>query len=155
MAHQRLLFAAVLTVLTAGCASGGGPDPATDAPMDPADRPEAAVAPAADAGIFTAGQAERGSEVYADVCLDCHTRVEFTESTFLFAWEGASVARLLSYVMESMPDDAPGSLPERSYLDVTAYILQLNGWDAGPVELENDLEALREVTFEARGASTP
>jgi hypothetical protein len=101
-------------------------------------------------GVFTSTQAERGEEVYGDVCLECHTRVEFQEDAFLFAWEGSSVATLLSYLQESMPDDAPGTLPERSYLDVTAYILAMNGWEAGSRELEADDAMLAELTFEAR-----
>jgi hypothetical protein len=58
-------------------------------------------------------------------------------------------------MIENMPDDAPGSLPERSYLDVTAYILAQNGWTPGSVELEGDLEALRQIPFESRGAPAP
>ena len=49
-----------------------------------------------------------------------------------------------------MPDDAPGTLPERSYLDVTAYILEMNGWEAGSQELRADDEMLAELTFAAR-----
>ncbi len=151
--RRQLYLTAALSTLALGCASGGGPEPAPDARMDPAARPEPAAA--AGPALFTASQAERGAEVYGDVCLECHTRVEFTEDAFLFGWEGASVARLLSYMMENMPDDAPGSLPQRSYLDVTAYILAQNGWAAGEVELEGDMEALRQISFESRGPSAP
>ena len=152
--RRQLSLSAALSALALGCASGGGPEPVPDAGVDPVDRTDTAAA-AAGPAIFTAGQAERGAEVYDDVCLECHTRVEFTENAFLFGWEGASVARLLSYMMENMPDDAPGSLPERSYLDVTAYILAQNGWAPGSAELEGDLEALRQISFESRGSSAP
>jgi len=152
--RRHLSLSAALSALALGCASGGGPEPEPGARVDPGARPETAVA-ADGPAIFTATQAERGAQVYDDVCLECHTRVEFTENAFLFGWEGASVARLLSYMMENMPDDAPGSLSERSYLDVTAYILAQNGWEPGSVELESDMEALREISFESRGASAP
>jgi len=152
--RRQLSLSAALSVLALGCASGGAPDPAPDARVDPA-APSDAAAVTEGPAIFTSSQAERGADVYDDVCLECHTRVEFTEDAFLFGWEGASVARLLSYMMENMPDDAPGSLPERSYLDVTAYILAQNGWTAGSVELESDMDALRQISFESRVTSAP
>jgi hypothetical protein len=135
-------FLLILTaaLFAASCASGGA---STSEPV------ETTPAPGGEA-LFTQAQADRGEAVYEDVCLECHTRVEFKEDAFLFAWEGASVGRLLSYLMENMPDESPGSLPERSYLDVTAYILQMNGWSAGDTELMNDEAALRAVRFEAR-----
>jgi len=139
-----------LSILAASCASGD-PEVATTAPVS--DRGSAAAAVSTDMvmeGLFTASQVERGEEVYGDVCLDCHTRVEFKEDAFLFAWEGSSVATLLSYLQESMPDDAPGTLPERSYTDVTAYILHMNGWEPGSRELRADDEMLSELTFAAR-----
>jgi len=37
-----------------------------------------------------------------------------------------------------MPDDNPGGLEEQVYLDVVAYILNLNGHDGGPAELSAD-----------------
>lgn len=142
---------AVLLALafTAACASGD-PELADVAPVsEPGPVASAAMEPTSE-GVFTLSQAERGEEVYADVCLECHTRVEFQEDAFLFAWEGSSVATLLAYLRESMPDDAPGSLPERSYVDVTAYILQMNGWTPGARELQGDDAALADLTFEAR-----
>lgn len=145
----------VLLTLAWGCASGGSaPDGAGDATAPAPAAASPAAAPASDA-LFTAAQAERGKAVYDNVCLECHTRVEFAENAFLFAWEGASVGRLFSYMQESMPDDAPGSLPERDYLAVTAYILELNGWAPGDAEMANDPDRLRAVRFEARGGETP
>jgi hypothetical protein len=145
-----VLLAVGLAISSASCASGS-PEAADVAPASDA---EAAVAPVSTEmvmeGVFTTSQAERGAEVYGDVCLDCHTRVEFKEDAFLFAWEGSSVATLLSYLQESMPDDAPGTLPARSYADVTAYILAMNGWVAGSRELTGDDEMLSELTFQAR-----
>lgn len=139
-----------LSILAAACASGD-PELTDVAPVS--DRGAEAADVSTDMvmeGVFTASQVQRGEEVYGDVCADCHTRVEFQEDAFLFAWEGSSVATLLSYLQESMPDDAPGTLPERSYADVTAYILQMNGWEPGSQELRADDEMLSELTFAAR-----
>lgn len=144
------LLALALPVAATSCASGSDPDLADMAPVsEPAPGARASTAATSEA-VFTAPQAERGAEVYQDVCLECHTRVEFQEDAFLFAWEGSSVGTLLSYLQESMPDDAPGTLPERAYVDVTAYILEMNGWEAGGRELAGDDPRLSEMTFRAR-----
>lgn len=139
--------------LCAGCAAGSSPA----AEPEPPAATEAA-APAADTGVdalFTAEQARRGEAVYQRVCLECHTRTEFTERPFLFAWEGTSVAQVYSYIAENMPDDGPGSLPERTYLDAMAYILELNGYPAGTSELTGDLERMGAVAFESRNSGRP
>ena len=144
------LFALSLSLITASCASGD-PELANVAPAsDPGSASAAVSTDMVMEGVYTSSQAERGADVYDDVCLECHTRVEFKEDAFLFAWEGSSVATLLSYLKESMPDDAPGTLPEGSYADVTAYILEMNGWEPGSQELRADDAMLAEMTFQAR-----
>jgi quinoprotein glucose dehydrogenase len=143
------LAAVGFPLVAASCASGD-PEPAGVTPVSDAAAAADVSTEMVMEGVFTASQAERGAEVYDDVCLECHTRVEFKEDAFLFAWEGSSVATLLSYLQESMPDDAPGTLPAGSYTDVTAYILEMNGWEAGSRELRGDDEMLSELTFQAR-----
>ena len=44
-----------------------------------------------------------------------------------------------------MPEDAPGSLPDQEYVDVVAYILELNGHDAGEGELSATEESLGQL----------
>ena len=43
----------------------------------------------------------------------------------------------------SMPEDNPGGLPGQTYADVIAYILELNGYEAGDTELTTDRDAMR------------
>jgi len=134
--------------------SCGGSAPSSTpaaAPQAPAARPAAPVtAPASDVpALYTEVQAERGAKVYDRVCLECHTQVEFKERQFLFAWEGSSVAQIYRYIAENMPDDGPGSLQERDYIDTMAYILQMNGYPAGMAELTADVERMGAVPFES------
>lgn len=152
----RALLAAFLVL--AGCGGGvatvaaAAPTPAAE----PAPAPAVETSAAADVEqLYTEEQARRGSEVYDRVCLECHTRVEFTERPFLFAWEGTSVAQVYRYIAENMPDDGPGSLPERDYLDAMAFILEMNGYPAGPDELTADDERMSAVSFEKHGTARP
>jgi hypothetical protein len=41
-------------------------------------------------------------------------------------------------VRSTMPDDNPGGLADQVYLDVTAYILDMNGHTVGAAELTAD-----------------
>ena len=54
-----------------------------------------------------------------------------------------------------MPDDGPGALPEATYLDAMAYILEMNGYPAGDLELTADMSRMDSVPFEAHGSSRP
>lgn len=145
-----------LALLT-GC-GGGSVAEAQAAPASPAVEAVATEAPGPEPGadaLYTAEQARRGEAAYERTCLECHTRVEFAERPFLFAWEGTSVAQVYSYVAENMPDDGPGSLPERDYLDVMAFILEMNGYPAGSEELTADLERMSQVPFQGHGGGRP
>ena len=42
-----------------------------------------------------------------------------------------------------MPDDNPGGLPRQTYVDVMAYMLELNGYPAGSDELPPNEDVLR------------
>lgn len=153
---RTLSAAAALVAVSVGCASAAASNPAPPAsspdPAAPAPRPGAMDGVDA---LYTVAQARRGEAAYEKVCLECHTKVEFRERPFLFAWEGTSVGQLYTYIAENMPDDGPGSLPESDYLDTLAYILEMNGYPAGDAELTGDVERMRAVPFQAHGAGRP
>ena len=52
-----------------------------------------------------------------------------------------------------MPVDAPGSLTNQQYVDVVAYMLQLNGHPAGKSALAPDPAALRKVRIDIRSTA--
>jgi mono/diheme cytochrome c family protein len=92
-------------------------------------------------GAYTSSQAARGQAAYATYCNRCHAAdgegvaQRFTGDRFWAAWGEAPVDRLFTYLRRSMPNDAPGSLSEATYVDVTAFLLQSNGAPAGAGEL--------------------
>ena len=65
-----------------------------------------------------------------------------------FSWQGHALADLYGYVRNSMPKSDPGSLTERQYILVLAYLLKLNGMPAGAEELPGDSLALSRIRIE-------
>lgn len=95
---------------------------------------------------FTAAQVEAGKEVFGRVCFVCH-KADLTGSeiappligsSFAGNWSGQKASQLLAFVMEEMPQTAPGSLDRDSYLRVVAYILSFNGVPTGATALTVD-----------------
>lgn len=99
-------------------------------------------------GAFTAAQVERGDEVFTASCVECHSTSEMKGDDFMFNWEGSSVGRLYRAITRTMPESDPGGLPTPDYLAVVAYILEMNGFPAGEMELTADTELLNSLRIE-------
>lgn len=138
-----------LTILLAGCASGGSPQAADENPepvnitssAPPAETGTTTGGGAVEdhvTGIFTSAQADRGRTAFEETCSDCHTNTEFQGRTFQSDWGHRTVYSFYRTLRSTMPDDNPGSLGEVTYVDVVSYILSINGHAAGPVELAAD-----------------
>lgn len=89
-------------------------------------------------GAYTGAQARYGASVYTQKCSVCHganlqgeTGTALTGPTFSQAYGTGTAAQLYDFISRQMPQDAPGSLTQQQYLDVTAYILSKNGLPAG------------------------
>ncbi|MDH3224128.1 MAG: cytochrome c [Gemmatimonadota bacterium] len=135
-----------------GCASSGVPDPGSPPgpePQAPAEAPEPEAVPvaAASAGLYTETQATRGGEIFESVCSECHTTSEFRGRSFQADWGRRSVYSFYRTVRSTMPDDNPGGLSEQVYLDVVAYILDMNGHAPGPGELSAE-SPMRDVRID-------
>ena len=50
-------------------------------------------------------------------------------------------------VSTQMPEDAPGSLDLEQYADIVAFVLRLNGFEAGSAELPPDAAALETISL--------
>ncbi len=97
-------------------------------------------------GVFTAEQAAEGKMVYQRVCSSCHT-LDWYQGQPLRSWDGAAVYALFEIILVGMPEDNPGSLPRKSYVDVLAYILELNGLPAGETPLPSGRSSLNAILF--------
>ena len=64
-------------------------------------------------------------------------------------WAGKPVGALYTKAHDTMPPSRPGGLPEASYVDIVAYILQTNGVPAGDTELPAGIAELNAMTIPA------
>jgi len=102
-------------------------------------------------GVYSRDQAERGKKAYGVFCENCHAAdLGGTNSGDSGApplrrdgfMAGSNANALFSKIAESMPFDAPGSLPKTDYLDILAYLFQENGFPAGSAPLPVDAAQL-------------
>ncbi len=112
---------------------------------------------AAGSGIeprFTAKQVSDGKKSYDSHCAVCHgsTLKNGTFGTplageyFQSKWSGKSVAAFHSK-SRTMPPASPASLAAEVYANIVAYILDVNGYQAGDAPLPHDESALSGMTI--------
>lgn len=94
-------------------------------------------------GVYTAAQAARGEAAYSTSCGGCHEGQDadgpqLTGKVFLDRWREDTLEPLFTFIKTRMPGNLPGSLDERAYTDILAYILQTNSLPAGKRELTSD-----------------
>jgi mono/diheme cytochrome c family protein len=110
-------------------------------------------------GVYTAAQAARGQEVYSQQCSRCH-REDLTGAGgvlignhFMDQWREDSLNSFYKILRQTMPANAPASLSEKQYLDIVAYVLQMNEFPAGEKELTPDVVA--RVRIEGKEGPAP
>lgn len=93
-------------------------------------------------GAYSAAQATRGESAYQLNCAGCHGETldgramgPLRGDKFLDRWREESLAPLFDHIRTRMPANAAGSLSAATYLDILAYILQVNQYPAGQQEL--------------------
>src|SRR5580698_3695326 len=103
-------------------------------------------------GGFTESQFARGASVYTQFCVQCHGANLQGESgpalsgqVLKAAYGGGTAAQLYDFISRQMPQNAPASLKQWQYLDVTAYVLSKNGLPSGSTPLA--VETLAQVSL--------
>jgi mono/diheme cytochrome c family protein len=102
-------------------------------------------------GWFTRDQAARGRSQYRTQCASCHAdnmagigpAPPLAGGAFLAKWSTLTVSDLFERVRTTMPQNAPHSLGDSVYTDITAFILRANNFPTGETELSADSERLR------------
>lgn len=87
-----------------------------------------------DDAVYSRAQARAGKKIYEQHCIACHKRNYFRG--VLRAREGESLASLFEVMVALMPQNAPGSLSDRDYVDVIAYIVSQSRYDEGKQRLK-------------------
>jgi len=100
------------------------------------------------AGVYTAAQADRGQALFRSKCASCHAPNRFTDDLFYTSFAGKPLWEMFDVISDSMPEDNPGSLKKEEYADVIAYLLKLNNFPAGAVDLPIDKDALSAILME-------
>ena len=103
-------------------------------------------------GVYAPAQADRGQSDYGWYCRRCHGE-DLTGSgnvlrggKFMDHWREDNLKNLFSTLKNTMPRGAPRSLDDSEYLDIIAYLLQVNAFPSGSEELTADaLERIRIV----------
>jgi mono/diheme cytochrome c family protein len=105
---------------------------------------------------FTADQVTRGSDIYAERCVQCHgdklDNGEFGGAAlngmyFKQHWAGGSVAALIAFMKAKMPPDRPGSLTDQSSADLAAFLLDANDYPKGDKELPPDAATQQKLSL--------
>ncbi len=97
-------------------------------------------------GIYSEEQAKRGVTVYQEVCAACHgvdlrgdsNSPSLIGVSFMFLWEHRSLGELLTKIQTEMPPANPNSLPSENYVDILAYVMQVNSFPAGKDKLSDE-----------------
>ncbi len=108
-------------------------------------------------GVYTKAQADRGKDLYVHQCLDCHgedlegdpENPPLTTPAFVYKWNSLTVGDLFDRVHRDMPPDKMGTLTRQKAADLVAFLLSFNKFPAGAQELPPDLQALRQIRFDA------
>lgn len=86
------------------------------------------------ANAYTPGQAEAGRVAYAANCQLCHGEnmnlldvAPLAGPGFANSWRGRTAGELVTQLRTTMPPEGPGSLEDGVYVDVAAFLLQVNG----------------------------
>ncbi|HML15408.1 MAG TPA: PQQ-binding-like beta-propeller repeat protein [Bryobacteraceae bacterium] len=113
------------------------------------------------AAIFTIAQAQAGRGVYDQNCAGCHganfegsgDAPALAGGTFILKWRTKMVSELFGEILQTMPPTSPGSLSEGAGLNVTAYILERNGAQAGERALTAGTATLISAVATAQGSA--
>lgn len=112
-------------------------------------------------GVYTSAQAERGKSNFTGSCARCHladlsggTGPSLKGERFITAWENENLYRLFTKIRDTMPPNFGTTLTEEAKLDVITYILQSNGFPAGPTELKINVDNLEATPIVRKGAGS-
>jgi len=89
------------------------------------------------AWAYTPEQLAAGSAAYATNCGACHgdnlnllEPAPLAGATFVGRWQGRTTVELFQQLRATMPPEGPGSLPDSTYVEIIAFLLESNGAEA-------------------------
>jgi hypothetical protein len=89
------------------------------------------------------------------VCQACHEIKDMTSPDFKVKWAGRTAFDLFEIISTTMPEAEPGTLTQRTYVDIVAYLMQLNGVPSGTTALAAEPSALSSARLTFSPHTTP
>jgi S-disulfanyl-L-cysteine oxidoreductase SoxD len=121
-------------------------------------------------GVYTYEQADRGKALYVTHCASCHgpdlrgrpplgsgsaaTNLSTSSSPplrgyeFVANWTSLPLGSIRERIRLSMPQNAPGTLTRAMTTDITAFLLNANGYPSGTIDLSDDKALLDDILVE-------
>ena len=107
-------------------------------------------------GVYTEAQASQGRPPYEESCSRCHgpdlsgnVGTSLKGDVFIRDWGGKTLDAFYERIRTTMPRGNPQSLSDSAYLNIVAYVLQVNGFPADATdELKTDL--LQSIRVESK-----
>jgi len=98
---------------------------------------------------YSKAQLAHGVRLYGELCANCHGRSlndgqfgpPLKGASFESTWAGRSLGALGSFLQQRMPPGAEGRMTLEEYTDLLAYLLSVNGVEAGSNDLPADSNA--------------
>ena len=111
-------------------------------------------------GVYTDAQAARGVAAFGQRCQGCHVltaegKAPLAGDAFWKSFAQKTVADLLDFVSNYMPNGTPGSLNESTYNDIVALVLKSNGFPAGTTDLGRNTVAGVQIVPKDGNAELP
>ena len=112
-------------------------------------------------GPFTAAQVEAGRAAYIARCQSCHgdnlsgsgEASPLTGKVFMTGWRDRTTKELFDTLKAQMPLNAPGSLDDATYTNLTAFLLHANGAQTGSTALTSGTAV--KIATVANGTTPP
>lgn len=114
--------------------------------------------------LYTRSQARQGASAFEWKCASCHGHhleggvgPALEGPIFASAKSGFTIQQVYEFLSVEMPAYAPGSLTRAQYLDITAFLLQQNGYPAGSRALTDRIASQSTVPllFQAAAKASP
>ncbi len=113
------------------------------------------------AGPYTSAQAQAGRAAYQAGCGSCHgpdlsgrEGPQLAGANFMTQWGARTAGELIGFMRATMPPGAGGSLPDETYINLAAFILDANGARPGDRALTAESNiAISSVASGQRAAS--
>jgi len=109
------------------------------------------IAGADEPGLYSKAQAKQGSATFGEKCLSCHDPAggswgpSLKGDDFWESWNGKPARALYSKIISTMPQEDPGSIPEKDVINLVSYIMQLNDLPGGdkPIQTADELNKIK------------